>query len=62
MSYNCDQILCSLINCKVILSSCGKKYCVIICDICPGYIKAIEVGCGNIKMFNLANVDYIERV
>jgi hypothetical protein len=62
MSCGCDQSLCALVNCKVILCSGGRRYCVIICDICPGYIKAIEVGCGNIRMFNLTNIDYIEKV
>lgn len=49
-----------LINSKVIIHSGHCCYNVIICEICPTYIKAIELGCGNVRHFNMDRIDFIE--
>lgn len=62
MSCCCEEILCSLKNRKVIICSGNTRCCVVVCDVCPGYIKAIEVGCGSVRIFNLDNISYIEEL
>lgn len=62
MSCCSNDYLNCLVNHKAIIH-CGRcKYLVVICSICPTYIKAIEVGSGNIKIFNLDRVDFIEEI
>lgn len=60
-NYCCDQLHC-LIGKKVIVYSCRSKCLVVVCDICPSYMKAIEVGNGSTKIFNLERIDYIEEI
>ncbi len=59
MAYQCD--LACLVNQKVIIHSNRCSYCVIISQVCPCYIRAIELGCGNIRYFNFDRIDYVEE-
>jgi len=49
-----------LVNQKAIIHTDRCSYCVIIAQICECYIRAIELGTGNIKYFNFDRIDYIE--
>lgn len=55
-----NELAC-LINHKVIIHSNRCRYCVIVTEVCCAYVKAIEVGSGNIRYFNLDRIDYIEE-
>ena len=51
-----------LINKKVILH-CGRgRYRVVVAEVGSCYLKVIEVGTGNIRIFNLDRIDIIEEV
>lgn len=55
--------LACLINRKVIIHTGHCTYCVIICNICDCYLQAIDLrNNGNIRVFNLDRIDYIEDV
>lgn len=52
--------LCGLVNQKVIIYAGKCKYCVVITQVCECYLKAIEMGTGYVKIFNLDRIDYVE--
>lgn len=54
--------LACLVNQKVIIHTGRCSYCVVISQVCNCYIKAIELGSGNVRYFNLDRVDYIEDI
>ncbi len=60
MAYQND--LGCLVNQKAVVHSGRCCYCVIITQVCPCYIRAIEMGSGNIRYFNFDRIDYIEEV
>ncbi len=60
-TYNNNSLDC-LVNQKVVIYSGRYRYCVIICEVCSSYIRAVELGSGNIRIFNLERVDYIEDI
>lgn len=62
MSNCCFECFNALIGHKVIIHSCRCKYLAIVCEICPSYMKVIEVGNGSTKIINLDRIDYIEEV
>lgn len=54
-----DSLKC-LVNQKVIIYAGKIKYCVVITQVCDCYVKAIEMGTGYVKVFNLDRIDYVE--
>lgn len=60
MSCCYKESLKDLVNSKVVIHSGRCCYHVIICEICACYIKAIELGTGNVRNFNMDRIDYIE--
>ncbi|MGL6173542.1 MAG: hypothetical protein ACRC1P_02935 [Cellulosilyticaceae bacterium] len=57
----CESLIC-LIDHKAIIHSGGRRYCVLILDVCPTYIKSIEVCSGSIRIFNLSRIDFVEAL
>lgn len=53
--------LCNLIGRKAIIHTGRCSFTVVISNITPCYVKAIEVRSGNIKIFNLDHIDFIEE-
>ncbi|OON95664.1 MAG: hypothetical protein ATN36_07680 [Epulopiscium sp. Nele67-Bin005] len=49
-----------LVNEKVVIYSGRYRYNVIVVQVCAEYIKAIELGTGNIRTFNIDRIDFIE--
>lgn len=62
MSLNCCENLDNLVGKKVIVYSCRTRCLVVVCELCPTYMKGIEVGRGHTKLFNLDRIDYIEEI
>ncbi|MDF2877258.1 MAG: hypothetical protein K0S30_354 [Clostridia bacterium] len=60
MAYQND--LACLVNQKVIIHTENCSYCVIIAQVCPCYIRAIEAGSGNVKYFNFDRISYVEDI
>jgi hypothetical protein len=58
---DCNDLM-SFINKKVILHCGRSRHRVVICEIGECYLKAIEVGTGNTRIFNLDRIDIIEEV
>lgn len=56
-----DSLNC-LVNHKAIIHSGGRRYCVLVLDVCPTYIKCIELCSGNIKIFNLCRIEFVEAI
>ncbi len=55
-----EDLLC-LVNHRVTIHSNRTAYHVLISQICPNYIRAIELSTGNIKFFNFEMIDFIEE-
>ena len=53
--------LACLVNQKVIIHTDRCSYCVIVSQVCPCYIRAIELGSGNVRYFNFDRIDYVEE-
>lgn len=60
MTRSLRDSLCGLVNQKVIIYAGKLKYCVVITQVCECYLKAIEMGTGYVKIFNLDRIDYVE--
>ena len=53
--------LCNLVGHKAIIHTGCHCFNVLICDITPCYVKVIDVRSGNIRIFNLDHIDFIEE-
>ena len=53
--------LCNLVGRKAIIHTGCHCFTVVICYITPCYMKVIDVRSGNIRIFNLNHIDFIEE-
>ena len=60
MSFCFSDSLCHLIGQKAIIHIGNCRHKVFICNITPSHVKAIEICSGNIRIFNMCHIDFIE--
>ncbi|WP_010166964.1 hypothetical protein [Candidatus Epulonipiscium viviparus] len=62
MSNQQSNTLDSLVNNKITVYSNRYSYSIIVSEVCQNYMKGIELGTGQTKIFNLADIAYIEYI